>query len=94
MPIREVRQSGETKNPRRRRKKRKKTRGRRGADHLKQALDAMDLGVKLGANVNCAKLGAKVSATSPSTATWIPTLAPIVLASRFVSLEPIATAPN
>jgi hypothetical protein len=35
MPIREVRQSGETKNPRRRRKKRKKARGGRVAGHLK-----------------------------------------------------------
>jgi hypothetical protein len=70
MPIREVGQIGERKNPRGRRKKRKKPReGRVGAE-LKHHHDAINLNAKLEANDPGAMLGAKVisvmvAATSP-----------------------------
>ena len=56
MPIREVGRSGERKNPRGRRKKRKKARTGRLEAGLKRHLDAIDLGVVLGANNHGARL--------------------------------------
>ena len=67
MPIREVGQSGESKNPRGRRKKRKKPGLGRLGDGLKchlstgvigAKLGAIDLGVKLGANDLSAEVAA------------------------------------
>ena len=64
MPIREVGQSGERKNPRGRRKKRKKARARRLDAGLKHHLGTIDLdavlGARLGANNLGAELGAKI----------------------------------
>ena len=65
MPIREVGQSGERKNPRGRRKKRKKARTGRLNAGLKHHIGANNHDAKLDANNHGAKLGAKVPAKSP-----------------------------
>ena len=59
MPIREVGQSGERKNPRGRRKKRKKARAGRLGSGLKHHLDAIDHGAKLRARIYGVKLPVK-----------------------------------
>ena len=60
MPIRELGRSGERKNSRVRRKKRKKDRAGRLGPGLKHHLGAIDHDAKLDANINSAKLGAKI----------------------------------
>ena len=75
MPICEVGQSGERKNPRGRRKKRKKARGGRLGAGLKHHLGAIDVGAKLGAKIYDAKLGARIYcvellAKSPPCVRW------------------------
>ena len=98
MPIREVGRSGESKNLRGRRKKRKKPRPGRWGDELKHHLDAgvigakpdaIDLGVKLGANDSGAevpRLRRRRRGRGSS--------APITVASRRVISASITTAPS
>ena len=62
MPIREVGQSGERKNPRGRRKKRKKALAGKLGPGLKHKLGAIHLGAKLDAKIYGAELGVKLSA--------------------------------
>jgi hypothetical protein len=103
MPIREVGQIGERKNPRGRRKKRKKPReGRVGAE-LKHHHDAINLNAKLEANDPGAMLGAKVisvmvAATSPlhlrRRVRHATTLASKIMVLRRVISAPITTAPS
>ena len=65
IPIREVRRSGERKNPKGRRKKRKNARAERLGAGLKHHLGAIDPGANIGAKIYGARIyGAKLPAKS------------------------------
>ena len=97
MPIREVGQSGERKNPRGRRKKRKKAQAGRLGAGLKYHLGAIDLGAvldvnnygaKLDANNHGVKLGAKVPRSTAPSSTPRSTASRCLPCHRHVCAEP------